>query len=154
MLATVRVRVLPFAVPALVLFLLPGLMLARFGNEAFEMTTAVDREVMEAGYARAQDDTLFVADNGFIPFKDQTVGRNFFTQSGAKMEEEWITSLEELAEARGLSRVIVLFTPSQAQWRVYGLNHDAEYLNEVAEWLIERGATVLYAGDGGWALEL
>ena len=154
MLAAIRVKALPMAVPALVLALMPALMLARFGNEAFEMTTAVDREVMEAGYARADDDTVFFVDNGFTPFKDQTVGRNFFTESGARAEEDWITNLEQIAAARGKSRIIVLFTPSQTQWRIHGLSSDEDYLEEVAEWLIDRGATVLYAKDGGWALEL
>ncbi|MEM7322372.1 MAG: hypothetical protein AAF531_04735 [Actinomycetota bacterium] len=154
MLATIRVRALPMAVPAAVLVMLPALMLARFGNEAFEMTTAVDREVMEAGYARAQDDTIFIVDSGFTPFKDQTVGRNFFTESSARAEEDWITSLERMAAARGTPRIIILFTPSQTQWRIHGLSSDADYLENVADWLIDRGATVLYANDGGWALEL
>lgn len=154
MLATIRVRALPLAVPALVLAMMPALMLARFGNESFEMTTTVDREVMEAGYARAEDDTVFIVDNGFTPFKDQTVGRNFFTESSARAEEDWITNLERIAAARGMSRIIVLFTPSQTQWRIHGLSSPENYLEEVAEWLIERGATVLYAEGGGWALEL
>ena len=74
-LAAVRVRALPVLVPVLVLAMLPWLLLARFGNEAFEKTTDVDRETFLAGFARAQDDTLFILDSGFAPYQDQTVGR-------------------------------------------------------------------------------
>lgn len=154
MLAAIRVRAIPLVIPVVILIMMPGLMLARFGNESFEMTTAVDREVMEAGYARARDDTMFVTDNGFVPFKDQTVDTNFFMESGAKIDEEWITELERIAAARGTPRIIILFTPSQRQWRIHGLSSEEDYLDTVAEWLIDRGATVLYAKDGGWALEL
>ncbi|MEM7272328.1 MAG: hypothetical protein AAF547_04545 [Actinomycetota bacterium] len=153
-LASVRVRALPIVMPVLVLIMTPALMLARFGNEAFEMTTAIDREVMEVGYARAQDDTLFVLDNGFAPYRDQTVGRNRFVEAGASADDAWIARLEELADRWNRDRIIVLFTPSQTQWRIHGRSSPPDYLDGVAEWLEERGATVLYEKDGGWVIEL
>ncbi|MGI9597751.1 MAG: hypothetical protein ACR2QK_16425 [Acidimicrobiales bacterium] len=154
-LATVRVRALPVLVPAFVLALLPLLMLSRFGNEAFEMTTDVDREVIEASYERAQDDTLFVLDNGFAPYQDRTVGRNRFAQIAAEPTEEWVQKLEDRAVEFDTPRIIVMFTPSQSQWRVHGMSFSEDYLDEVGEWLEQRpGTTVLYKNGGGWAIEL
>ena len=50
LLATIRVRALPIVVPIVVVAMMPFLMLARFGNEAFELTSATDREAWEAAY--------------------------------------------------------------------------------------------------------
>ena len=155
LLAAVRVRALPVLVPLLVLATLPFLMLARFGNEAFEMTTDVDREVFLAAYAVAQDDTLLVLDNGFAPQRDQTVGRNLFVEIEASPTEAWIQAMEKEAADAGKSRIIVLFTPSQNQWRVYGMSFAERYLDDVARWLVRRpGATVHYRDGGGWVIEL
>ncbi len=155
LLAAVRVRALPVLVPLLVLATLPFLMLARFGNEAFEMTTDVDREVFLAAYAAAPDDTLLVLDNGFAPQRDQTVGRNRFVEVEAEATEAWVRELEQQAADAGKSRIIVLFTPSQRQWRLYGMGSSEDYLDDVARWLMAQpGVTVLYENGGGWAIEL
>ncbi len=153
--AAIRVRALPVLVPVVVLVLTPLLLVARFGNEAFEMTTGGDRAVLLAGYERAEDDTLFVLDSGFAPARDRTIGRNEFAEIPAAESEAWIRELQNRAEEAGKDRIIVLFTPSQAQWRIHGLSSPVGYLDGVAEWLRARpGTTVLYEGDGGWAIEL
>lgn len=155
LLATIRVRALPVVVPVLVLAMLPWLMLARFGNEAFEMTTATDREAWVVAYERAEDDTLFVSDNSFTPFQDQTVGRNRFVEIEAMANESYVKAMEELAERTGKSRIIVVFTPTQSQWRVHGKSSPVTFLDDVALWLEQQaGGTVLYNKDGGWVVEL
>lgn len=155
LLATVRVRALPVVVPVLVLLMMPFLMLARFGNEAFEMTTAVDREAWEVAYDRAQDDTLFIADNSFTPFQDMTVGRNRFFEIEATPDQSFIDAMETTSEQVNKPRIIVVFTPTQSQWRVHGKSFDVGYLDEVARWLADRpGATVLYEQEGAWVIEL
>ncbi len=153
-LAAVRVRALPVLVPVLVLVMMPLLLLARFGNEAFEMTTDIDREVMEVAYESANDDTLFILDNGFAPYQDQTVGRNRFAEISASPTEEWLDKLEQTSDRVNRDRIVILFTPSQTQWRIHGMSSPAEYLDEVGEWLEQRGATILYKNEGGWVIEL
>lgn len=154
-LASIRLNRVSLVMPLVVLAMAPPLLLARFGNEAFEMTTDIDREVVEAGYARAQDDALFVVDNGFAPVRDETVGRNRFIESGARADDAWLQRLEERATQFDRDRIIILFTPSQVQWRIHGLSSSPDHLDDVAEWLIEeRGATVLYENEDGWAIEL
>ena len=155
LLAALRVKALPIIVPLVVLAMLPWLMLARFGNDAFEMTSAVDREAWVVAYDRADDDTVFVVDNSFTPFQDMTVGRNRFAQIDARANESFVGDMEFTAEQVDKSRIIVVFTPTQSQWRVHGRSFDEEYLDEVARWLSARpGATVLYENDGGWVIEL
>ncbi len=155
LLAAVRVRALPVLVPAFVLALLPVLLLARFGNEAFEMTSDIDRQVVLAGYDRAEDDTLFVLDNSFAPFMDQTIGRNIAVAIESEPNEEWLAKIEEWRVRREKSRVIVLFTPTQTQWRIHGMSSPPDHLEIMAEWLKQRsGTTVLFEGEGGWAIEL
>jgi hypothetical protein len=154
-LASVRVRALPILVPVLVLALIPVLMLARFGNESFEMASATDRQVIEAGYARAQDDTLFVLDNGFAPFMDRTIGRNNAIAVPSEPSPEWLAKIEEWRLLAEKERVIILFTPTQTQWRVHGMSSSPDYLANVADWLSRQpGTTVLFEQDGGWVIEL
>lgn len=157
LLATIRVRALPIVVPIVVVAMMPFLMLARFGNEAFELTSATDREAWEAAYDRAEDDTLFVSDSSFTPFQDQTLGRNRFVEIDASPDQAFIDAMETTAADPNVDkeRIIVVFTPTQSQWRVHGKSFDVEYLDEVAEWLAQRpGATVLYQNNGGWVVEL
>jgi hypothetical protein len=155
LLATIRVRALPLAVPALILIMMPWLMLARFGNEAFEMTTAVDREAWLVAYERAEDDTLFAIDNGFTPFQDRTVGRNRFVEIEASANDSYVESLQAIAAETGKTRVLVVFTPSQSQWRVHGMSSPVTFLDDVAQWLEARAdGEVLYSNDGGWVIEL
>ena len=155
MVATVRVRAIPIVVPLLIVVMMPWLMLARFGNEAFEMTGAVDREAWVVAYDRAEDDTVFVVDNSFTPFQDMTVGRNRFVQIDARVGNTFISDMEFAADEVGKSRIIVVFTPTQSQWRVHGRSSDIEHLDTVARWLSGRpGATVLYEENGGWVIEL
>ncbi len=153
-LASLRLKALPVAVPLLVLFMTPLLLLARFGNESFEMTTALDRETTQAAYERAEDDTLFVLDNGFVAFRDRTIGRNVFIDKAIRADQAFIDEARAEASAQGLDRVLIVITPSMEQWRVHGMDSPG-YLEDVARWLTEEaGATVVFERDGAWVIEL
>ena len=154
-LAGVRVRTLPLVLPAVALVLVPLLLVARFGHEAFEMTTEVDRAAVQAGYDRARDDTLFVVDSVHAPDRDRSVGRNHFAEVPAVADQAYVDELERRAVELGATRIIVVLTPGQSQWRVHGLGSRPDHLAEVARWLKARpGATVLFERDGGWTIEL
>ncbi len=154
-LASFRLRTLPTAVALLTAALCPLLLVARFGNERFEFTTAPDREAVEVAYARADDDTLFVADNGFISWRDQTVGRNEFFELTVDESESWITAVEAEAMANGKERIIVVLTDSQLGWKVHGESLPADTLDNFAQWLLDRSGSELLFHDGrSWTIEL
>ncbi len=153
-LASFRVQALPVLVPVVVAAMTPLLLLARYGNESFEMVTALDREAAEAAYERADDDTFFVLDNGFLAFWDRTVGRNAFAVKPLQANGDFVADLRADARARGLDRVLIVITPSMHQWRLHGTGQPG-HLDEMAEWLItEAGATVVFDRDRAWVLEL
>lgn len=140
---------------AMALALAPLFLISRFGNEAFEMTTAEDRAAIEAAYSVAGDETLFVGDNGFISWREQRIGEAFFTEVSARPTEAWLDEMDEAALKRDKSQIIVVFTPSQAAWREHGLSQPQSSLNDVGVWLAEReGSTVLYQQGQAWAIEV
>ncbi len=148
-----RARVL---VPtAIALILAPLFLMARFGNEAFEMTTAEDRAAIEAAYEVVSDQTLFVEDNGFTSWREQHIGEAFFTTISASPTQEWLDKMDAVAQDRGKSQIVVVFTPSQAAWREHGMSQPRESLGEIGAWLAEQeGATVLYQQGDAWAVEI
>ncbi len=153
--AMLRRPALTVVAAGMVATLAPVLLIARFGNESFEYSTGADRAAMEAAYARADDDTLFVADNGHLPWRDRTIGRNVFAERWVETSDAWIAGVEQLASDQGLSRIIVVLTRSQNGWRVHGMSDEADFLAQFARWLSQRpGSEVLYQQDGAWAIEL
>ncbi len=154
-LVSVRLRALPFALPLLIALVAPLLLVARFGNELFEMSTAEDRAAVEAAYQRADDDVLFVVDSGFLPMGDRSVGSTVTIEIPAQDDQSYLTAIDRAAQEQNKDRVIVVFTTSQAAWRVHGLDSTADHLDVVAEWLIDQpGTTLIHRGDGSWVLEL
>ncbi len=163
-LASFRVRTLPVVVPVLVALMTPPLLVARYGNESFEMTTALDREVAEAAYARADGDTLFVLDSGFFAFRDRLLApgldgsgplqRRVFVEIDHQADQGFVDRVRERATEEGVDRVMVVISPSLHQWRQHGRDQPG-HLDEVAEWLaVQPGITVVFERDGGWVLEL
>lgn len=155
LLAAVRIRAIPYVVPVVVLALMPWLLLARFGNEAFELTGAVDREAWLVAYEEAEGDALLVADNSFTPFADQTIGDNRFVEIEARADQSYVDDMRNLAESTGKERILVVFTPTQSQWRFHGRSFPVTFLDDVARWLEENAdGEILYNKDGGWVVEL
>ena len=168
-LTTVRVKMLALVLPGLALSMTPLLLLARYGGEAFEMTTAADRAAVVAAAESLDEATLVVADNRFvaigdlfsaptlIPASTSTSNLNGagLVSSSVTPSEAWVGEIRAEAEARGLKRVLVVLTPSQARWRHHRLSAPIDELDRTARWLAERpGAEVLHQQDGGWVIAL
>jgi hypothetical protein len=153
--AAVQPRYLPIVAAGLAVALVPLFLIARFGNESFEYTTATDRAAIEAAYARAEDDTLFVADNGFISWRDRSIGRNDFVENKVEPSEAWLTEVRGLAQQLDRDRIIVVLTESQRGWRINGESDDPESLDRFADWLLtQEGTDLLYNEGRSWAIEL
>ena len=120
MVASLRVRTLPVVGAVVAAVLSPLLLLTRFGGERFEYTTAPDRSAVQAAYAGAGDDTLFVADSTFVPWRDEGVGRFAFTTQPVEASEAWIDMVEAEAAAAGMQRIVVVLTDGQVGWSIHG----------------------------------
>ncbi len=154
-LTSLSIRSLPVAGALCAVVLCPLLLLARFGDERFEFTTEADRAAIEAAYDRADDDTLFVADNPFVPWRDQTVGLNGFIEQPVEPTEEWVRRVEAEASEAGKERIIVVLTDSQVGWSVHGEGLSADTLDEFADWLVARpGSDLVFHAERSWAIEL
>lgn len=154
-LATLRIQILPIVVPVLVVAMTPMLLIARFGNEAFEMTTSLDREAVQAAYDRAPEDAVIIVDSGFVPFRDQTIGSNDYAEIEHRADQTFIQDMRDAAERRNRSRIIVLITPSAQQWSTQGRNAPEGFLDDVARFVADQpGAEIVFERDGGWVIEL
>ncbi|MDH3293396.1 MAG: hypothetical protein OER95_03635 [Acidimicrobiia bacterium] len=155
LLAGVGARNLPIAGAVLALALSPALVLARFGDDSFQRSTDADRAAVEAGYAAADGDTLFVADNRHLPWRDQALAGNTFALVPASADDAWLTQMRSQASAAGKGRIVVYLTASQQAWRVHGLGDSTSDLDEVAAWLRNQPGTELLYGEGSsWAIEV
>ena len=155
MLATFSGRSLPTVGVVLTVALSPVFLLARFGGERYEFTTEADRTAIEAAYAGADGDTLFVADNGFIPWRDEAAGDNSFTTLSVEASETWIEQVEARAAVVGAERIIVVLTDGQLGWRIHGHGESVDSYDEFAQWLLSRpDAELLFGEEGSWAIEL
>ncbi len=164
--ANLKTSLMPFVVAILAIGLVPVLLISRFGNEEFEMTIEPDRVAIETAYEVAadfspnDDDTLFVADNNFINWRDEGIGRNLFIEqpfSGGRRfwDECGLGRIEKVREEADLGQVIVVFTNTQTAWNVQGLSLEPSYLDDAAAWLLEReGSEVLHQDDGTWVLRV
>jgi hypothetical protein len=133
----------------------PYFLVARFGNEAFEMVTAVDQEAVDAMYAAADDDTLLVADNSFLPWADQRRDTTEHRYLTAEPTVAWLQSLRDEAGDTGDSRVIVILTPSQSAWREHVESAPPDSLEQVGRWLVTQpGVDTLYNDGGAWVAAL
>jgi hypothetical protein len=146
---------LPVAVPVLTTALIPLFLLARFGNEAFEMTTAADWDATQVLYQHVDDGTVVVADNSFSPWGDRDRQRTPHLYSDAQPTGEWLDELRaDAAEARA-ERILVIFTPSQSAWREQVESAPPGSLDQIGRWLANQpSVTVLHQADGAWVFSL
>lgn len=150
LLAMPRVAV-PVVVPLLAVVLVPVFVVARFGNEAFEMSTAADREAIEIGYAAADDDTVLVADNAFMPWGDRMRERIDHRYQTASPTNAWLDRVRADAADSRAGRVIVVFTSTQSAYREHVESDPPRVLDEVGAWLsAQPGVEVLYRNEGAW----
>jgi hypothetical protein len=133
------------------LLILPFFLVARFGNEVFEMVTEVDREAVEVMYDATGTDTMLVADNSFLPWADYRRESNEHRYVTAEPTVRWLQEVRDEAADAGDGRVIVIFTPSQSAWREQVESAAPGSLDQVGEWLATQpGVEVLYQRDGAW----
>jgi len=155
MLASLRVSTLPIVVAVTAAGLAPVLLVTRYGGEPFEFTLERDRAAVQAAYESADDDTLFVADNPSVPWRDQTVGRNSFTELSVERSQDWVNAVEAEADRVGKRRAVVVLTEGQRGWTIHRRGLPAETLDEFAEWLLDLpGSELLCHEEGSWAIEL
>ena len=152
---SLRGQFVPIVSAILAVALTPALLIARFGNESFEFTTANDRAAVVAAYERANDDTLFVSDNGFLSWRDETIGRNDFDSISVEPTQVWLDEVEQRAAELNKERVIVVLTESQRGWRIHGESDDPDALDDFAQWLLSQPGTELLYNEGtAWTIEL
>lgn len=175
-LLTIPRRALPISLAAMVAGVTPIFLLARFGNEAFEMTTEADWQAVEVLYANAEPGTLIIADNSFLPWGDR--GREHQSleprYSVAQTSARWLQGLRgqapleiqggghdefievETSQEPYLSdKVLVVFTPSQSAWLEHVEGEPARKLDVVGAWMAQQpGVTVLYQNAGAWVFQV
>lgn len=171
-LLSIRRPAIPVVIPAAVLALVPAFMLARFGNEAFEMVTETDWQAVEVLYENVTPRTLLVTDNSFMPWGDRD--REFLVHrySVAQPTDAWLRGLraeaqlevhvgdyrgfnELTAEQVKADKILVLMTPSESAWLHYVEGEPPDSLDAIGRWMsVQPGVTVLYQHDGAWVFEL
>ncbi len=175
-LVTIPRRALPTSLAAMVAGVTPIFLLARFGNEAFEMTTEADRRAVEVLYAKAEPGTLIIADNSFLPWGDR--GRENQSleprYSVAQTSARWLqglrgqaplelsdgghdgfTEVDTSQEPYRSDKVLVVFTPSQSAWLEHVEGEPARKLDVVGTWMAQQpGVTVLYQNGGAWVFQV
>jgi hypothetical protein len=169
---TVSRRALPSVVAAMTLAVTPAYLIARFGNESFEMVTEPDWEAVEAMYAAVGPATVVVTDNSFLPWGGEARDTLVHRYSVAQISETWLRNLRFEAglqvheggyqdfrilgiDDATADKVIVVFTPSQSAWIHEVEGAEPGLLDAVGRWMsTQPGVTVLYEKDGAWVLEL
>ena len=155
MLAGLRPQTMPIVTMLAAIVLTPLLLLARYGGESYERASTADRAAIESGYAQANANTLFVADNRFVAWGDHDRAGNGFLVEPVVSDEAWLESIKTTAESDGHSRIVVILTESQQAWRVHSSGDSATSLNDFAAWLASRPDTALLYNEGAaWAIEV
>ena len=146
-------NVVTVIVPTLAALIAPVFLIARFGNESYERVTAADREAVEIMYANGDDDTIYVADNAFLPWGDRQRDTVAHVYRDARADDAWLADLRATTTAADLDEAIVVFTPSQSAFRQHVDSAPPDALDEVGRWLsVQPGVRVLYESDGAWVL--
>ena len=155
LLAGLRFRELSIVTALTAALLSPLFLLARYGDDSFEKTTATDRSAIETGYAEANGATLFVADSSYVAWRDRAVHDNTFVIAPAVADRSWLNSIRGSADQAGANHIIVILTESQRAWRVHGLDQSPDVLDEFAAWLVSQPETrVLFRDGSSWAIEV
>ena len=155
------------ATAALVGVMLVPLMVARFGNESFEMTTAADRAAVEQLYDTVDNPTnTFIASfNAQMPWQDQLRGEAMFAEVGQSVTTddetrprtaaEFIARVRERAAETNRQEIRLIVTESQDAFAVHFEAREPGWANEYTLELIEEpGVSVLFNNGPIWVLEI
>lgn len=133
-------RLLGGSLLALTLLGAPTLIINRYGNESFEMTTASDRQALEAVYSEAPHDTLFLTDDPFISWGYTRLERidgyrNHQYLRRLTADEDTILRAAEAGRAAGYDFVAVITANSQEAWGEQAAGRPDGWLGDVAGYL-------------------
>ncbi|MEM7337565.1 MAG: hypothetical protein AAF467_02890 [Actinomycetota bacterium] len=153
MLLAVPRSVMPLMVPVFMAALTPAFIVARFGNESFEMTTEADYQAVQVLYEEMQPGTMLIADNSFLPWGTQNRHTHDHLYSRAEISEAWLADLQAKAIERGNDDILVVFTPSQSAFLEHVESAPPDSLDRVGEWMATQpGVRVVAQGGGAWVL--
>ncbi len=146
---------------AMVLLVVPFL-LARFGNETFELTSDGDRAAIEAAYdvytdAQAIDpdissglvSAIFVA-----PFGEQFSGDLPIVAVIVESPQQFSSDAREIGAQMGLDQLVAVFTESDRRFRIQTESMAPDWNVRFVEGLIDDGWVARYDEDGRYVLEL
>ncbi|MCP3987913.1 MAG: hypothetical protein GY724_02480 [Actinomycetia bacterium] len=145
----------PVAVTVATIVMVPLFLMARFGNESFEMVTNADRHAVDVAYAAATKSSLLVADNPFLPWADRSTAVRAHTYLRAEPTTAWVDALVDEAAGSNAEEVVVVLTPSQSAWRTNFEGLPSGSLEQIGRWASSRtGVRVLSNQDGAWVLAI
>lgn len=131
----------------------PTLIINRYGNESYEMTTGSDRRAVEAMYSQAPPDTLFVTDDPFISWGYTRIERvdgfrNHQYVRRLEPDETTVIRAAEAARAAGYDYVAIVTAKSQEAWGEQTVGRPEEWLTDVATYLSEQDEVETLYRDG------
>ena len=141
------------AVPVVAVVMAPLFLMARFGNESFEMVTDIDREAVEVAYAAATESSLLVADNPFLPWADHPIRARGHSYLRAEPTAAWLEALVAAGREADADEVLVVLTPSQSAWRTNVEGQPSRSLEKIGQWATTRsGVRALLGHREAWVL--
>ncbi len=152
-LLSIPAPLVPVAAPVAALVMVPLFLMARFGNESFEMVTNADRHAVDVAYGAANEGSLLVADNPFLPWADRPTPARALTYVRAEPTTAWLETLVAEAERSNADEVVVVLTPSQSAWRTHIEGQPSNSLEQIGRWAESRpGIRVLSDLGAAWVL--
>ncbi len=150
-----------FAVTGAVAVLVVPFLLARFGNETFELTSDGDRAAIEAAYDLFEDDepseqptsglvsAVFVA-----PFGERFIGDVPIVAVDVESPAQFDADARDAGAQMGLDRLVAVFTESDRRFRIQTESMNEDWNQRFVAALIDDGWESRYDEAGRFVLEL
>ncbi|MEL7206735.1 MAG: hypothetical protein AAGK32_00625, partial [Actinomycetota bacterium] len=131
----------------------PTLIINRYGNESFEMTTGTDRLAIAASYRQAPPDTLFLTDDPFLSWGYTRIERvdgyrNHRYLRRLTPEEETVVRAADAGRISGFDYVAIVTAKSQEAWGEQTVGRPEGWLTDVATFLSEHDDVETLYRDG------
>lgn len=131
----------------------PTLIINRYGNESFEMTTGSDRLAIAASYEQAPPDTLFLTDDPFLSWGYTRIERvdgyrNHRYLRRLTPEEETVIRAADAGRSSGYDYVAIVTAKSQEAWGEQTVGRPEGWLTDVATFLAEHEDVETLYRDG------
>lgn len=150
-----------FAVSGVVTVLVVPFLLARFGNETFELTSDGDRAAIEVAYELFEDDgpsdrptsglvsAVFVA-----PFGERFIGDVPIMHVDVESPTQFNTDARAAGAQMGLDHLVAVFTESDRRFRIQTESMSEDWNERFVDELIADGWESRYDEAGRFVLEL